>query len=240
LLYPLIILSLVAILSTVLLGQLVRQYEHFQAFQEIGSGPWPWLDVQLWAARWVGSWIWLPAVLILACAVIWRVRSGRASPSGIHRGWIRWLPGGRRMLLAMQRANFSDLLAILIDHQVPLPDAVRLAAGASGVGTMERDVERWAEALERGQTSGQRAKVPIVSPLAGWFLDHAANSELLVQALRSSAQADRRRADAQAAWLRLQLPLLLTFLIGGSLTAIYAFAVMGPWYNLLRQMERLL
>ncbi len=53
------------------------------------------------------------------------------------------------MLTSFRIANFTDLLSLLIEHHVPLDEAVRLAGDASGDRRLRDAAGRFAESIRR-------------------------------------------------------------------------------------------
>ena len=54
------------------------------------------------------------------------------------------------MMKGFEAASFADLLALLIEHNVPYPEALVLAGEASGDRAMARSSRELAAAVERG------------------------------------------------------------------------------------------
>ena len=66
-------------------------------------------------------------------------------------------------------ATFAELLRLMNDHQVPMPEAVVLAADASGDRMLSRGARRIAERLESGAVLRSRSELPAeFPPLLGW------------------------------------------------------------------------
>jgi general secretion pathway protein F len=176
---------------------------------------------------------WIPLVVLVALS-IWWYRSSRATAT--QPRWLGFTPAGR-LLNASQIATFTELLALLIDSETPLGEAVVLAAEAGGDGRLLVAARQFAKESERG-VSGQALSAATVQrrngfpPLVNWLLT-GGNQATLAESLRSTAAAYRRRAVRLDDWLRLYLPLGLTIAIGGSAVLIYALSMLGPWYQML-------
>ncbi|MEO6808713.1 MAG: type II secretion system F family protein, partial [Isosphaeraceae bacterium] len=172
-----------------------------------------------------------PVVLVLLW--IWWAWSGRAA--SLQGGWggpIGWLPGTRRMAADTRAANFADLLALLVEHQVPLQDAVPLAAEATGDAALRTSAEAIADSVRRGEPPGDRAKGG-TPPLLAWLMATGVHQGNLPAALRHAAGLYRRRALHRADLLRAVLPTLMLFAIGATATLIYALTLFIPLTDLL-------
>ena len=179
--------------------------------------------------------IWGPAVALAAIVLVgfWWHRSQRAN-LGEH-AWQR--SPFARLRQYGQVATFSDVLALLIEHQTPLDQSLVLAADASGDRDLNDAALALAEEIRRGG-SGEtiRQRLAGFPPLLGWLLANAPQEpRLLVAALRSTADTYRRHALRLDEWLRWYLPMLLTAIIGGTAVALYTISMFVPWYGMLRE-----
>ena len=115
------------------------------AFSNLTSSSSNLLTELLWLrshAIWWAPWVPLVALGLFVlwwwrarCLPMAQTKTGyRRSP----RAWWRW-PSLRGLLHDGHMATFSEILALLHQHDVPLPDALVLAAEASGDATMARD-----------------------------------------------------------------------------------------------------
>lgn len=182
---------------------------------------------------------WGPTVplAVLLLAGLWWLFSGRASladPSAAGN-LLGWLPGMRRMLRNYQVATFADLLAMLVEHSVPLPEAVVLAADATGGHRLKEASRQIAEAIERGEPLGpQTAGMSRFPPLLVWLMSRGQAQDAMFPALRQAAEMYHQRACYQAEAARVFVPVILTMVIGGSVTLLYALLVLGSWFSILR------
>jgi len=164
-----------------------------------------------WIGR--GSWYWgpvVPAAAVLFLAAWW-FASTRASI--LHSRWcdwlLGWLPWMGPMLRWSRSAAFLEVLALLVENRVPLDEAIRLAADASG-------------------------DPRTLPPLVNWLMLAAGRDGALLPALRHAAETYRRRARHQSDLVRIFLPVVLTVCVGGSATLVYAVALFGPYTAMLR------
>jgi len=198
-----------------------------------------WLRLIKWLSGWRASvWYWAPPVPVgaLSFAVIWAVYSARAAAleprmSGVLLGWLPWT---RRMLAYFRTASLADLLALMVENEVPLPAGLRLAAKAVGTPRLIAEAEALAEAMERGQLPGNRPGARLGTPLLTWMVCFGQERGVLGQTLRQAAAVYHVRARDAADAARLMVPLVLAIGLGGTLTVCYAGLVLGSWAALLR------
>ena len=194
-------------------------------------------------ARWgEWAWYWGPAVpvAIVLLAGVWWLRSGRATlaqprSAVVTLGWLPWLG---RMLRWYQIATFAEVLALLVENRVPLPESVMLSAEATGDPHMIRTAKEFAEALKRGEPLGHPgARGGGFSPLLDWLMVTGQSHGALLPALRNASEIYQRRARHQADVARVFLPVLLTVVIGGGVTFAYALLLFVPWTQALKAMS---
>lgn len=179
------------------------------------------------------AWYWGPVVpvAVLLLAAIWRLGNAR------HR-WVElffsWTPWTHRMLHCSHTATFLEVLALLVENQTPLPEAVVLAAEASGDRQTLRAARQLAAALQNGLTRCNGT--PTFPPLVTWLLLAAGRDGALLPALRHAAASYHRRARHQADLLRVFLPVFLTIAVGGTVTALYALTLFGPYTAMLHSL----
>ena len=185
----------------------------------------------------------LPAVLLLGLGVAW-ARSGGAAGlgRGRGRGLMRWVPWMGGMVGSTRASGFAGLLALLVEHRVPLPEGIELAAAASGDPAMGREGRALAEALRRGDAladglRGAGAGPGSFPPLLRWLMVTGERQGRLADALRHAAETYRRIALARADAIRTVLPTVLMLAIGATATLVYALTLFVPFTTLLNDLS---
>ncbi len=184
---------------------------------------------------------WGPAVPIVVVVVFvwWAYGSSRASLlEPVHAdkllGWLPWLGS---MARSYRQAAFAEMLHVLIQHDLPLPQAIRLAAEATGTRKTRRGAEQIASAIERGEKLGGSVdRAPGFSPVLEWLLRSGHDMGTLQSALRHAADVYQRRAQRLATSAQLYMAPLMTLLIGGTVTVAYTGMTFGIWLALLNTM----
>lgn len=181
----------------------------------------------------------LPTV-VLTAAVLWLYRSRRAlvvETGGAVR-LFGWVPSFRRLLRESRTAGFADVLAMLVEQYVPLAEAVKLAGHASADSALAAAADRLSADLARGATAREADNSSPVPPLLQWLIATGARQPALAKALRDAADTYRRRAIRRADRLRVQLPIILTVGIGGTVTLLYALSLFAPWTSMLYELTK--
>jgi general secretion pathway protein F len=192
------------------------------------------------SAAWWGP---LIPLFVAAVAVAQWHRSGRAMWLERQHAWRAGgscrdgMPTARRVLQVSRVATFAEILTMLLDHLVPMPEAVALAADASGDPNLRDGARQLGQLVAEGHSFTSRDQLPpAFPPMIGWLLVSGTQRSQLTHALRMSAENYRRRAASAAAWNAAYLPLVLTALVGGFVTLLQALAVFAPVLRLLYEL----
>jgi type II secretory pathway component PulF len=211
-----------------------RLVEAFDTLGLVVIEPLRWLD---WIGRTAQYWWPIGPIAILVLLVVW-VNSG--TTGGLQaRLWsaLRLFPWMRALLADYEAANFSELLALLLEHQVPYHSALILAAESSGDPRLVRGARAVSEALKRGEspaTAMETVGRDAFLPMLRWVLATGQAQGSLVAALHNLASLYRKRAKFQAEKMYVFLPLLLLIVIGASATLFYGLALFIPLTTMLR------
>ncbi len=141
--------------------------------------------------------------------------------------WLRRSAGGRRVrermvmtvpligpvIRASLISRFARSLAFTVSSGVPLPEALRLAAAATGSSSLDNDAELLATGVEQGQQLGEAGRRTWLIPrMFGFVAEIATGRSNLSEAMFQLAKAyDLKAAHSQSmlrAWL---IPLAVIF-----------------------------
>jgi general secretion pathway protein F len=188
--------------------------------------------------RWAGYWGPVFPVIVALFLAMWWFASTRANTLYSSTVWpLGWLPLVGPMLRCSQTAAFLDILALLVENHTPLDQAVLLAGEASGDPRTMHSAERLADALRQGRTQAAAGE-PAFPPLVSWLMLAAGRDDALLPALRHAASAYHRRARHQSDLVRVVLPVALTVVVGGSITALFALSLFIPYTTMLQTVSR--
>ena len=166
----LIVTALAYFLFVVVLIDLVeRLRETYELFRLPIS--WP-LATAVWVAETANRWWWIPP-LGLALAIGWWMTTGGVQIlrfSGPAQP-LAWFPGVGTISRRFQLANFADLLALLVEHDVPLPESLRLSSDAVGDESLRQSVKLFANSAAQGNIGPGPAVRFGLPPFLYWVLD---------------------------------------------------------------------
>lgn len=167
----------------------------------------------------------------LLCWFLWMLPG-----PGWLRQWQKCVPviGPLRYWGGMIR--FMRLMAILVECRIPLPEALRIAAGASGDPDLRAAGRKAAACVEGGEPlvkgfTASRVFPPTIIPLVGWGQQNGT----LANAFRSATEVFEQRAESQAGFLAAML-LPCVFLIIFSTVPLFIIAMFMPLISLIQRL----
>jgi general secretion pathway protein F len=235
--YPIIICLLAYLLFVGSCLFLWPEYELVVA--DIGSEGGGVLHIVRMLRDWLPLWVVIPPVLLAALLLgLFRSKSSRGvSFRGLPR-YLSWLPGVSRVAADQRRASLAELLALLIEHDVPLHESLQLAARANGEGNLTSPAGEMAGAVEQGQSLSQGSDAArSFPPFLRWALTSSTEADELARNLRIAAKTYRHRAERLAESLRVVMPMLTCIVVAGGVTLLYALSVFGPFVQLIWELS---
>jgi type II secretory pathway component PulF len=173
--------------------------------------------------------------LIVVRQVLHRTAWGR-------RLWARWIyaiPIAGTLTRSARLAAFTDLLAILIDHELPLPEAFRLAGEASSDPIMANAARQVHQDLSQGMPLGEVLRGrSLVPEWVSWMAGLGERRGTLGTTLHQVAEMYRRQVDIRAALLRSVLAPFLIVCTAGLFAVLFIMAIMLPISRLLEALSK--
>jgi type IV pilus assembly protein PilC len=132
-------------------------------------------------------------------------------------GYIQlWIPLVGRLLKKSLLAHFCEVVGYLLRHQVPLPEALRMAAMTSGNAYVVQTIEATARQVERGRPLSESMKETGFYPRSlVWMVETAEKQEQVGEVLEESAAMYRDMVDDWSERVYWLLQPFLLFMIGG-------------------------
>jgi general secretion pathway protein F len=231
--YPMIILVLGVALLVIVGNTTLSVYANI--FREFKMKLPQLTEIMIFVAENALTIVVLPALVLIIAFLVARWLFN-ASPAG-RATWARLiyaLPLVGTLIRSARLAAFTDLLAILVEQAVPLPEALRLAAAASSDPILAAGCLRIEEGLRQGQPLGAALhQQRLVPELVVWMIGFGEKQGTLGAALRQAAEVYRRRAEDRATLLRTILPPFLILCLAGTLGLLFIFGLMQPMMSLM-------
>jgi general secretion pathway protein F len=236
LVYPVLIATIAYGFFLLLVEELVPRIIGLLAVS--GRTPDSFLNGLLFLSRTVAYWgPALPAIALLLALVTGVIPIPFLRPSAALVQRIHLLPWAGRVVRDSQSAGFCQLLAILLDREVPLPQSIELASASSGNRQLALECRRTADDLRHGIPLSESLKTAVHLPsFTRWMLVSGNDQGGLPSVMATLADIYRRRAESQSQLFSLSAPLVLTVAIGGSAVAVYCLLVFVPMRDLFAQL----
>jgi general secretion pathway protein F len=237
-LYPAVVVVFALVILSIVLCFLVPQYGNL--YREFGLR----LPLVTQAVLAVGL---RPGAFLVApvLAVAGGLLLTRAALTGTDRGRCLWaraiysVPLVGTVIRAARLAAFTDLLAILVDHGLPLPRAFRLAGEASSDPFLVLGAQQAQQDLEAGLPLGPALRHRLLMPeLIAWMAAVGERRGDLGKSLHHVADLYRREVERRAALLRTVLPPFLIVVSAGVLVCLFVFALILPMIQLLEGLSK--
>ena len=186
----------------------------------------------MWLLRLNSDYPWwvfvFPAVLGFLL-IYWMMsgRTARVSFRGPER-LLLCLPGLGAMAGDLQSYNLTRMLWLLLQHELPLADALLLAGAACGTPRLERACSGLAREVSQGRAtcdSESSSSVGLPPLLRVSLLQTAGQEDRLVLRLQATAGFYRQRFERGLLWLRLLMPAVLLVVIGGG--CVLGYSLLG-------------
>jgi general secretion pathway protein F len=168
---------------------------------------------------------WMAMIALLAVWLFWSGRATAIRANGLG------IPSIARLKKLGRLATFSRVMALLIEHDVPLHEALRLAAESSGDRRLRIAGNTLIGDLQRGADRVTMSKS--LPPLLAWQITNTRDHAQLARNLHLAADGYHRRAMRMGEWLSVYLPILFAGVFGGAIALAYGLIVIGPFYHLL-------
>jgi type II secretory pathway component PulF len=134
---------------------------------------------------------------------------------------------------------FTELLAILIENAIPLPEAYRLAAEASSEPFLTASAAQVQGSLEQGQRLGGIMRTSRLTPeLIAWMVGVGEERGDLPKALRQLTAIYRRQVEVRATFLKSVLPPFMIVVTAGALVMFFAISVFLPLIKLIEGLAK--
>ncbi|MFL5331366.1 MAG: type II secretion system F family protein [Gemmataceae bacterium] len=159
-----------------------------------------------------------------------------------QKSWAKFvysIPVFGVLLKSARLAAFTDLLGLMIEYAVPLPEAFQLAGDASSDPYITFHARRIREQLEHGQPLGQVLRTHELLPeWVAWMATAGERRGELASTLRQTATVYRRMADSRARVLRNVLPAFLIIGTAVIVVGVFVGTLVAPMLKLLEGLSK--
>jgi type II secretory pathway component PulF len=184
-------------------------------------------------------WIAIPAGLAAVAALTWVVLRNTAQGRQTLARIVYGMPIIGTLVRSARLGAFAELLAILVEFEMPLPEAVRLAGIASSDPLIASRIGVVHDRLAHGAAFGTAlGGLGLLPEWVTWMAGAGEQRGGLAPALRQIAALYRRQVEARAAILRTVLPAFLIIVTAAVPVGVIVLTVLPPMFNLIDGLTR--
>lgn len=181
----------------------------------------------------------LPVFALLGAIWIGIIPLGASQRPSVLLERLRFLPWIGSIVNDVQSASFCHLLALLVEREVPLPEALEVSGSATADRRLAGECRQIASELRKGlplkQTLQAARRLPAFTR---WMLSAGQAQGALPSVMATLADVYRLRARSRLDLFRMSAPMILTLTLGGGAVAAYALLMFLPMRNLLMQLTK--
>ncbi|HSW46212.1 MAG TPA: type II secretion system F family protein [Phycisphaerae bacterium] len=215
--YPLVVVVIALGVLSLFFTLIVPQFADI--FRDFGTTL-PSLTMLLINISFIYPQLLLGAAIVLALiALLWRSIRYSASGRMLREGLLLRLPLFGILTRSSLIARFLRMISMAVNTGLPMPEAIRLSAEATGSNLLTHDADRLAAEVERGESifvANQSCN--LIPPLFGFCVQVASGRDSLPIAVGQLARAYENRAFHALAVIRVALYpiliILLAFVLG--------------------------
>lgn len=236
--YPAIILLISLAILGAVVYYLMPQFD--KIFQEFGMRLPLLTQFVLALSRHPVQYLLIPlGILFLLPLMVWLVLRSTTHGRLQTAAFVYRLPVIGQLLRSARLAAFADLLAMLVEYQVPLPEALKLAGEASSDPIMAHQAQTIHDRVASGMPLPEALRGRGLLPeWVAWMTGAGAERGGLSAMLRQIAELYRRQAESRAALFRTVFPSIVIILTAGLLVAGFSGAIMLPLVKLLEGLSK--
>ena len=143
-------------------------------------------------------------------------------------GFLRYLPGFRRLMHNAELSRLASLLALQTEYGLPLPESLRRAGDAVNSSQLRAFCFEAADRVEQGESFGESLPHSrVVPPFMKWMLSVPSSQRGLAFSTAQAAEVYRERTILQAEWIERMVPVIMTLGFGTLVVGLFCWAVMG-------------
>jgi type II secretory pathway component PulF len=237
LLYPVVVLLLACALLGLLVFMILPQFE--QIFKDFNMSLPPVTQFVLAIGRHPVPVLAVPLGLVTLGLIFWTML--RMSPRG-RMVWARLVysvPVIGTLIRSARLAAFAELLSVLVEYEMPLPEAFRMAGEASSDPIMAGRSWMIFTRLSQGMPLSHALRgLGLLPEWVAWMAGAGQQRGSLAEALKHIAAVYRRQVDARSALLRSILPAFMIVSTAGVLVGVFTMSVMLPMIKLLEGLSK--
>ncbi len=224
--YPMLLILVTVMVVGAMIAFVVPPFEDI--FKDFGMELPDLTLAVLWLSKTIGGWrLAILPLLLLTIVFAWLLAGRIAGP--LQRQWLYHLPALGRMIRLSAISRFCHLLAIGLDHRLPLTEALLLAGDGTDDAYIGRATQRMADEISNGHSLGYAASKHRMTPEIAHVFEWEGDDDSFCDVLRATGDICAAQARVQSGLIRILIePLaILGVAVGVGVVAIALFLPMA-------------
>ncbi|MFP6700730.1 MAG: type II secretion system F family protein [Planctomycetaceae bacterium] len=227
--YPMLLILVTVMVVGAMIAFVVPPFEDI--FKDFGMELPDLTLAVLWLSKAIGGWrLAILPVLLLTIVFAWVLAGRIAGP--LQRQWLYHVPALGRMIRLSAISRFCHLLAIGLDHRLPLTEALLLAGKGTDDAYIGRSTQRMAGELSHGHSLGHAASKHRMTPEIAHVFEWEGHDDSFCDVLRATGDICAAQARVQSGLIRILIEPLAVFGVAVAV-GVVAIALLMPMFNLL-------
>ena len=156
----------------------------------------------LWLSKAIGGWrLAILPILLLTIVFAWILAGRVAGP--LQRQWLYHVPALGRMIRLSAISRFCHLLAIGLNHRLPLTEALLLAGKGTDDAYIGRAARRMSDELSHGHSLRQAASKHRMTPEIAHVFEWEGHDDSFCDVLRATGDICAAQARVQSGLIRI-------------------------------------
>jgi general secretion pathway protein F len=227
--YPMLLILVTVMVVGAMIAFVVPPFEDI--FKDFGMELPDLTLAVLWLSKAIGGWrLAILPVLLLTIVFAWVLAGRIAGP--LQRQWLYHVPALGRMIRLSAISRFCHLLAIGLDHRLPLTEALLLAGKGTDDAYIGRSTQRMADELSDGHSLGHAASKHRMTPEIAHVFEWEGHDDSFCDVLRATGDICAAQARVQSGLIRILIEPLAVFGVAVAV-GVVAIALLMPMFKLL-------
>ncbi len=231
--YPTLLLLVTMMVAGALAAFVVPPFE--KIFLDFGMEIPELTRAVLWLAKAFDGWrLAILPVLLLLLGLAWILAGQLAGP--LRRKWVYYVPAIGRMVRLSAISRFCHLLAIGLDHRVPLPEALQLAGSGTGDAYIGQATNRMVIDVTAGHSLSQAASTHRMVPEITHVFEWEGRDDAFSDVLRATGDICAAQSRVQSGLIRVLIEPVAVFGVA-LIVGLVAIALLMPLIKLLNALS---
>ncbi len=193
LIYPITTVIIAYALFVLFLAFIVSTLE--ATYVSLGVVPGEFVQMLSTFSTYLVPWFWVPLLLLIFLLFILFRKQSNSYRLGQYSLFLSWIPGMKKIFSDYNCATFAEVLALLVDHKVPMHESLKLAAETTGDKKIIHSTIGLTNEIELGKPMHIINEKHQLSPYLWYLITQGHRESTFSDSLNNAAEMFRTRAS---------------------------------------------